>query len=119
METQTNMKIKCQIRGDQMTRERFSGAKNLRIGNGEARLKFKNLSPITFEFFHLGMNFLEKTVVGSLWNDEGVFELGTLKCEVERIIRKSFNANVKVAYEADRDFVHSFTRAYVIEAIWS
>ena len=104
------------IGGDQLTRERFSHAKNLRIGNVDARAAFANLKPVTFEFFHLGMNFLEKAVIGSLWNNNGIAELGTLKCEVERTLRKSFDINVMKAYDADRDFVISYTKALIVEA---
>ena len=52
---------KIVIGGDQLTRERFSGAKNLRMGNGGCA-EFEHLSPIVMEFFHLGMNYLEKVI---------------------------------------------------------
>lgn len=44
--------------GDQLTRERFSGAKRLRATALTSKEKFQHLTPITFEFFHLQMNFL-------------------------------------------------------------
>ena len=45
--------------GNQLTRERFSGAKKLRAGSDVCKDKFGHLSPITFEFFHLLMNLLK------------------------------------------------------------
>ncbi|CAC5424882.1 unnamed protein product [Mytilus coruscus] len=47
------------IDGDQLTRERFSGAKRLRAGTDNIQDRFGHLHPITFEFFHLLMNFLK------------------------------------------------------------
>ena len=70
-------------------------------------------------FFHLGMNYLEKYVLGSLWNNDGPAELGTMKCEAERIFRHSVDTNVMKAYDADRDFALSFFGAYVVEAALS
>lgn len=49
---------KVHIGGDQLTRERFSGAKRLRATALTSKEKFQHLTPITFEFFHLQMNFL-------------------------------------------------------------
>ena len=46
------------IGGDQLTRERFSTAKTLRAHEDDRKDRFENLSPITFEFFHMHMNFL-------------------------------------------------------------
>ncbi|XP_071109877.1 uncharacterized protein [Haliotis cracherodii] len=105
-----------QIGGDQLTRERFSGAMKLRLGNQDARNRFEHLSPTTFEFFHLGMNFLEKPIICVLWNEDGIAELGTLKCGVERTFRNSFDTNVMKAYDSDRDFILSYTRALIVEA---
>ena len=45
-----------QIGGDQLTRERITGAKKLRIGNVDPRDRFSLLGTVTFKFFHHGMN---------------------------------------------------------------
>ena len=64
-----------QIGGDQLTRDHFDISKNLRLGNLHKRLA--NFRPTTFEFFHLGMNFLDKIVFEPLWSSQEE-ELGTL-----------------------------------------
>ena len=102
-----------QIGGDQLTRERFGTSMKLRLGNLNKR--FANLGPTTFEFFHLGMNFLEKIVFEPLWSTEAE-ELGTLYGEKERISRDSVNTKVQNAYEADKDYFVSFTSSYLVEA---
>lgn len=45
------------IAGDQLTRERFSGAKGLRTGGATPQQGFDHLYPISFEMWHTGMNF--------------------------------------------------------------
>lgn len=105
-----------QIGGDLLTRGCSSGAMKLRLRNQDARNRFEDLSPTTFEFFHLGMNFLEKLIVHVLWNEDGIAGFGTIKCEVERTFRNSFDTNVMKAYYSDHDFILSYTRALIVEA---
>ena len=57
-----------QMGGDQLTRERMTGEKKLRIGNVDPRDRFSLLGTVTFEFFQLGMNYIEKVIFNSLWN---------------------------------------------------
>ena len=109
--------LKIHIGGDQLTRERFTGGKKLRIGNVDPRDRFAHLGTVTFEFFHLGMNYLEKVIINSLWNDAGPLELGTLRGETERVLRKTFKTNVMLAYQADKEFVLSFFNSYLVEAL--
>ena len=45
--------------GDQLTRERFSGAKKMRAAEINIKDRFGHLTPITFEFFHLMINYLK------------------------------------------------------------
>ena len=104
------------IGGDQLTRERFSGAKRLRIGGTTSKERLDHLSPITFEFFHLLMNFV-KMILNNLYDEASVQELGTMKSEQSRILRDNVNLNVNEHYDADRDFICSFTDAYITEAI--
>ena len=103
------------IGGDQLTRERFGTALRLRIGNTKER-SFANLGPATFEFFHLGMNYLDKMVFDTLWNKQGEEELGTLRGERERINRKSVDFDVAKAYEADKLFFLNYTSAHIVES---
>ena len=103
------------IGGDQLTRERFGTALRLRIGNTKERSS-ANLGPATFEFFHLGMNYLNKMVFDTLWNKQGEEELGTLRGERERINRKSVDPDVAKAYEADKLFFLNYTSAHIVES---
>ncbi len=106
-----------QTGGDQLTRDRFSGAKLLRLGNENAAARFDHLMPITFEFLHLGFNFLEKAIFKPLYNDKGISEVGTLKAEVTRCFRNDFNTDATKAYAADRDFVMDYTAGLQVEAV--
>ena len=106
-----------QIGGDQLTRERFGTAINVRLGNLHKR--FAQLGPVTFEYFHLGMNYLSKMVFATLWNDGGEGEIGTLRGEKERVIRNSVDKDPTKAYEADKVFFINFVSAYLVEAALS
>ena len=68
--------IKWQIGGDQLTRERFSVAKDTRLRNAFAEERFHNLGPVSMEFLHLYMNVLTKVCFGRLYNDKSVLEIG-------------------------------------------
>lgn len=46
------------IVGDQPTRERFSGAKAMRAHDENPQDRFQILTPISFEFFNMHMNYL-------------------------------------------------------------
>ncbi|XP_069101608.1 uncharacterized protein [Argopecten irradians] len=107
---------KVQIGGDQLTRERFSGAKCLRAGAADAFTRFDHLSPITFEMFHLLMNFLI-CFNKILFKASSAKELGTLKCEVDRLMRTNFDEDVRKAYDADKDFIISFVDAHLVEMV--
>ena len=52
--------LKFQIGGDQLTRERLTEAFLLRYGNINPQDEFGNIGRCVAEFFHLGMNYLEK-----------------------------------------------------------
>ena len=108
--------MKIHIGGDQLIRERFSWAKILRIGNYDPAARFAYLGPITSEFFHLKMNYLEQMFFDSLWNDKGLMQVSTLKCEKEGILRHSVENNMMKAYDANKDFTESFENAYMAEA---
>ena len=53
------------IGGDQLTRERFTEAKKLRMGCLEESDALKHLGHVTFEFFHLDMKFWRKLFISN------------------------------------------------------
>ena len=61
--------------------------------------------------------YMEKGIFDSLWNKEGVVEIGTLRGETGRINRDSVNLTVTLAYEADKEFVVSYVDAYIVEGV--
>ena len=107
---------KVHVGGDLLTRERLSQALRLRIGNFRAEA-FHLLGPVTFEYFHLMMNFLEKVVFRRLYNEHSDLDVGTMKAEINRISRNGVTPEVTKAYNADRDFFLSFYKAYVVEGL--
>lgn len=104
------------IGGDQLTRERFSGAKSLRAAERNVKDQFGHLHPITFEMFHLLMAFLHVTF-GFLYSEKSSNDVGTMKCEINRVMRTQVKPDVKKAYEADKDFVVSFVDAHLVELV--
>ncbi|XP_070532786.1 uncharacterized protein [Ptychodera flava] len=109
-------KVKVHIGGDQLTRDRFSGAKRLRIGGATAMERFDHLSPITFEFFHMQMNYLQ-VFYKVLYKENSVQEIGTMRSEQQRILRRTVTAEVQRDYDADAEFAISFIDAYITEAL--
>ncbi|CAC5379180.1 unnamed protein product [Mytilus coruscus] len=71
-------KTKIHTGGDQLTRERYSGAKVLRAAEANVKHHFGHLGPITFEMFHLVMNFLQ-VFFDLLYKDKSAGDIGTLK----------------------------------------
>lgn len=107
---------KIHVGGDQLTRERFSGAKRLRACGLSSAERFEHLSPITFEMFHLLMNYV-KMMFKQLYKETSTSELGTMMCEATRLLRTSVNADVNEHYDADKDFIVSFVDCYIVEAV--
>lgn len=104
-----------QIGGDQLTRERFSGAKTLRGGAYTAKERFENLYPISFELFHTSMNFLE--LMFKVLFKKKTFDKGTLNGEKVKLNRSSVHEDVKNHYDDDKDFVVSFVKSYIAAAL--
>lgn len=78
------------VGGNQLTRERFSGAKAMRAHEDERKDRFENLSPITFELFHMQMNFL-KMAFKILYKENSVGDRGTLSNLKNIISRTNVN----------------------------
>jgi hypothetical protein len=106
-----------QIGGDQLTRERCSSAKNLRIGTPTSTPteRFDKLNPISCEFFHMAMKFLS-VCFKNLWADS-LLDTTTLQAQKIRLQRSQVKPDVKVAYNACKDFFVSYTDAHILEAI--
>ena len=51
--------LRVPIGGDQLTRVRLQGAKNLRLGAHLPKERFENLEPMIIELFHTLMDFIE------------------------------------------------------------
>lgn len=93
---ETNTRV--HIGGDQLTRERFSGAKRLRSCANDDSEKLSHLAPITFEMFHLQMTVL--TVFYKLLYRKDSIEPGTLYAEKIRLSRSDANGDdVKNHYD--------------------
>lgn len=112
----TDQRIPIHIGGDQMTRERFSGSKCLRASHNDPRAMFTDLSPITFELFHLLMNFLQITF-DDLFKTTSVCNFGSLKFIQTKLSRESANGNVKAEYDAHKELLCDITDTYSVLAI--
>ncbi|XP_053405511.1 uncharacterized protein LOC123528628 [Mercenaria mercenaria] len=103
------------IGGDQLTRERFSGAKRLRAAALSETERFESLFPITFELFHLQMTVL--TTFYQILYDTQNTDSFTLHSQKIRLLRKDADGNdVKNHYDSCRELAVSVIKAYVIEA---
>ena len=106
--------VKVHIGGDQLTRDRFSGGKALRSHHIHASERFDHLGPITFELFHMLMNYM-KMVYKQLYKESSTQDMGTLKSLKERLSRSSVGTNVNEHYDADKDFFMSVTDIHIVE----
>ncbi|WAR27510.1 hypothetical protein MAR_013214, partial [Mya arenaria] len=105
---------KIHIGGDQLTSERFSGAKRLRAAALTAT-ELKTLEPITFELFRLQMTVL--TAFYQLLYDTEKSEVFTLHNQKVFPMRKDAEGNdVKNHYDSCRELATSVIKAYIIEA---
>ncbi|XP_053388326.1 uncharacterized protein LOC128551481 [Mercenaria mercenaria] len=103
------------IGGDQLTRERFSGAKRLRAAALSEPERFESLFPITFELFHLQMTILT-TFYQILYDTQNTGSF-TLHIQKIRLLRKGADGNdAKNHYDSCRELAVSVIKAYAIEA---
>lgn len=103
------------IGGDQLTRERFSGAKRLRSCATNENETFSHLSPITFEMFHLQMTVL--AVFYKLLYKKDSIEPGTLYAEKIKLSRSDANGDdVKNHYDHCKELAVSLIDAYITSA---
>lgn len=104
------------VGGDQLTRERFSGAKAMRVHKDDRKDRFVNLSPITFELFHMQMNFLEMSFK-ILYKENSVGDRGTLSHLKNIISRTNVNENINNHYDADNEYFVSVVDMYIVECV--
>lgn len=103
------------IGGDQLTRERFSGAKRLRKDAITEEERFEHLSPITFELFHLQMTLL--TMFYKLLYKKDSFEKGTLPGEKIRLSRTEANGDdVKNHFDHCKELAVFLIDSYIVSA---
>ena len=60
-----------------------------------------------------------QVLIKLLYNERSILDIGTMRAAQARISRTNFNPNVMEAYEYDKDFIISFIRANVVEAMMS
>lgn len=111
---------KVHIGGDQLTRERFSGAKRLRaLLSRNACLtekqRLQHMQPITFELWHAGMNLLS-LIFNVLFNEHS-YEKGTMNSARIKLGRRTVKKDVQHNYDHNKDFFLTFTSSYIIEAL--
>ncbi|KAH3771970.1 hypothetical protein DPMN_173301 [Dreissena polymorpha] len=107
--------MEVHIGGDQLTRERFSGAKRLRAAALTEMERFHHLTPITFELFHLQMSVLT-LFYQQLYNTTNT-EPFTLHAQKIRMLRTDADGNdVKNHYNHCKELAVSFIKSYIIEA---
>lgn len=108
-------KASGKVFGDQLTRERFSGAKRLRKDAITEEERFEHLSPITFELFHLQMTLL--TMFYKLLYKKDSFEKGTLHGEKIRLSRTEANGDdVKNHFDHCKELAVSLIDSYIVSA---
>ena len=106
---------KVHIGGDQLTRERFSGAKRLRAAALTETERLEALFPITFELFHLQMAVL--ALFYQILYDENHTEMFTLHSQRIRLLRKDANGNdVKNHFDSCKELATSVIKGYLVQA---
>ncbi len=105
------------IGGDQKTRERFSGSKNVLAGCVTDEERCTVLGPITFEMFHFKMKVLN--VIYQILYKSDSDDAGTMEAEKVRLCKKNVDPDVNNHYDSDREFFSIFFESYVIESLMS
>lgn len=99
------------VGGDQLTRERFSGAKRLRAAALTEKERLKALNPITFELFHLQMAVL--TMFYQILYDETHTDIFTLHSQKVRLLRKEANGlDVKNHFDSCKELAISVSKLF-------
>lgn len=121
-----------QIGGDQLTAMVERQAKSLRKNVANPQDRFEELAPVTIEFFHVYMNYLDKMIYNNLWKDgkekrkkkssvpnasSGAVSPGTLKSLAEIVGRDGVNPNdTRNHYQENKRFFEAVFRVHVAAA---
>ncbi|KAK3083965.1 hypothetical protein FSP39_006061 [Pinctada imbricata] len=109
---QTLDQIGCVVGGDQLTRVRLEGAKDLRSLSLTKKDRFEHLQPVVCELWHLKVDFLEK-LFKTFYKAQSGSQPGTL-AYYRNILRKTgVNGKVKSNFQAHSEFIILVTKELI------